>query len=140
MRLVDGLQVDLVDPVEDVEEVALGVDVDLVDGGDDLADDLLACCCPRSVAKAPQVRQQLAVDEGRERAHRAPGQSDAPGARGSGPVAPAIRRLERRRERRADRLGLLGLELLALVEDAQEQDPRQLWARTGGRRRSSHGA
>src|SRR5205823_12546292 len=43
-----------------------------------------------------------------------------------GPVLPAVRGGERGREVRADRLGFLGLTLLALVEDAEEEDPGQL--------------
>jgi hypothetical protein len=43
VRLVDRLEVDLVDAVQDVQQVPLRVHVDPVDRGHDLADHLLPC-------------------------------------------------------------------------------------------------
>jgi len=118
--------IDLVDLVDDVEEVALGVDARALDGAHDLADDLLARVRPRLLAQAPQVRQQLLVEEVEEGAQRARLQFRALGAVRRRPVAPAIRRPQRRPVLGPDRSRFVGLDLFALVEDAQEEDPGEL--------------
>ena len=123
MSLVDGFKADLVHPVEDVEEVLLGVDCDLVDRGDYLADDPLAAVAPGRRA-VPQIGQKLAVDEGEERPQRRTSIRSASSR--PGPPSPASEGFQRRREPypRAD--ALLRLDLLALVQNPQEQDPREL--------------
>ncbi len=77
-------------------------------------------------AQPLQVRQKLQVDERQEGAHRAFAQLGALRSTRSRPIAPPKRRLERRREANAKRLRLLRLQLLAVIQDAKEQDPRQL--------------
>ena len=124
--LVDGFEVDLVDAIEDVEEIALRVDVHLVDRGHDLADDLVPRRRTRLIPEPTQVREQVPVDEREVRTHGAVGELGALGSAGRGPVPPPVRRSERWGEHRPDRLCLLGLKLLALVEDPEEQDPGQL--------------
>ena len=121
-----SFEADLVDPIEDVEEVLLGVDTDPLDSRHDLAYHPLPRVRVRPIAQPAKVRQQLTVDEAEVRAHRRVGQLPALRAGRISPVAPPIGRHDRRAEADADRLGLLGLQLLALVEDPQEQDPRQL--------------
>ncbi|MFA6107802.1 MAG: hypothetical protein WDA75_03440 [Candidatus Latescibacterota bacterium] len=53
---VDGLVGDLVDLIQDVEKITLGVDADALDAGQDLADDLLARAGIRTIAQPPEVR------------------------------------------------------------------------------------
>ena len=124
--LVHRLHADLVDAVQDVQQVLLRVHRDLVERADDLADHPLAGRRAGHVAQPAQVGKQRAVHEGEIGAHRRVGQLDALRPARRGPVAPAERRLQRRRERDAERRGFLRFDLLALVEDPQEEDPRQL--------------
>ena len=115
-----------VDAIEDVEQILLGVDARALDARHDLADHLLPWRRPRLVLEPLEIGQQLLVDE---REHR----PECGGAKvtplrpvGVGPIPPAVRRLQRGREVGPDRLSLLGLALLALIEDSEEEDPRQL--------------
>jgi hypothetical protein len=66
-QVADLLVADLVDLVEDIEQVALGVDADPLDARHDLGDDLLAARGLRLLAESLEVRDQLPVDEGQER-------------------------------------------------------------------------
>ena len=126
MCLVDRVDADLVDSIEDVEEVLLCIDAYFVDRADDLADHALAGGRSRGIAKVAKMGEQLTVDEGEVRAHRGVGQLGPLRAARRGPVAPSERCLERGSERDPERGRLLGLDLFALVEDPQEEDPRQL--------------
>ena len=126
MGLVDGLHPDLVDAVQDVEEVLLRVDRDLVDRADDLADHSLPGRGAGHVAQLPEMGEQRAVDEAEIGAHRRVGQLRPFRPAGGRPVAPAEGRRQRWREPDPERRGLLRLDLLALVENPQEQDPREL--------------
>jgi hypothetical protein len=137
---VDRLVADVVYLVQHVQEVPFRVDPDAFDAGHDLADDLLPGRGVGPVAQAFQIGQEFAVHKRKEgperrtlellafpalRAVAARPAEPGPLVR-RGPVAPTIRRLERRRELRPDRLGLLRLAFLALIKDAQEEDPGQL--------------
>ena len=117
---------DVVHLVEDVEQVALGVDARPLDTGHDLADDLLSRSRAGAALEAAEVRQQLLVHEPAEAAERTRGQLPPLRPILRCPVAPAIGWFERRREFGADGLGCLGLAGLPLVEDSEEQDPCQL--------------
>ncbi len=69
---------------------------------------------------------QVSVDEGEERAERAPLKLHPLPSSGRGPILPPVRRLERGGVLGAYGLRLVRLARLALVEDPKEQDPGQL--------------
>ena len=125
VTVVDGADLDRVDAVEDVEEVLLRVDADALDAGHDLADDLLARRGARPGCQATEMREEVAVDEGEQRAEGTIRQRLALGATRGGPVPPAVRGSEGAGEGGAHGLGLLRLDLLTLVENAEEEDPCQ---------------
>ena len=101
VRRVHGFGADLVDLVQHVQKVPLGVNARALDAGEDFADDLLARRGVRLLAQSFQVRNQLAIDETEERAERAVLQFLPLRPVGRGPILPAIRRVQRRREFRA---------------------------------------
>ena len=124
VRRVHVLIAEAVDPVEDIEEVLLGVDARALDARHNLADHLLPRRRPGLVLELLEIRQQLVVDEGEHGAKSGGAQVPALRPVGISPVPPAIGRLQRGSELGADRLGLLGLALLALVQDPEEEDPQ----------------
>ena len=106
---------------------------DLLDAGQDLGDDLLARRGVRLVAQLLEVRDQLGVDEAQERlaarlvelaALVGPGLGGVLRG-GRGPVVPAVGLPERGAVAGAEGLGFQCLAVLGLVEDAEEENPRQ---------------
>ena len=123
---VGGFEAYVVNLVEDVQKIALRVDADAVHRFHDLADDFAARGGVRGVLQPAQMRDERLVDEGEDAAERAGLELGALAAVRRRPVAPPERRIERRRERSAHRLRFLRLQRLALVENPQKQNPRQL--------------
>ena len=117
-----GFIAELVDLVQHVGEVLLRVNAAALDTGHDFADDLLARGSPGAGLEGFEIGQKVFVDELPDAFLGVPPQWGV----GRGPVAPAIRGLEGGGERKAQRVGFVGLVGLALVKDAEEQDPREL--------------
>ena len=125
MLRVDAAEPDLVDFVDDVEEVALRIDARLLDGLQRLANDALAGRGVGALAHRVEKRDQFVVHEREDVAGHAVLQFYALRAVGGGPVAPAVGRLEGGGEGDAQRFVLRRLQFLALVEDAEEEHPRE---------------
>ena len=122
VRVIHGLARDFVNLVEHVEEVLFRVDPAPLHARHDLAHHLLPWRRARLILQRLQLPQQLLMHEFPNArrlvlAHR---------RTRCGPIAPAIRCAERGREWDALRLRLRHFVRLALVEDAQEKNPRQL--------------
>jgi len=91
---VNGLRADLMDFVDHVEEVPLGVDPGPFDAGHDFADDPLAGTCAGPGLQPLQIRKKLAVDETEEPTQSAVLELDSLRPVRRGPIAPAVGRLE----------------------------------------------
>jgi hypothetical protein len=123
---IDSLTAQLVHLVEHVEEIALGIDARALDARHHLADHLLARRGAGPLPQGLEVRQQVAIDEGDEAAERAGLERLPPDPVRRRPVLPAIGRREGRRKLRAHCLGLIALTRLPLIQNAEEEDPREL--------------
>ena len=110
--------------VDHVEEVPLRIDAGLVHAGEDLADEPLAGCSA-VVAQAVEIGQQVAFKE-REEAIAGPVLKQMPlDSIGRRPVAPAIRLGNGVRESSPESPCFALFPLLALIEKAKEEEPRE---------------
>jgi hypothetical protein len=112
---VDPLLAELVDAVEDLEQVVLGVDVGPRGVGEDLAQDVLPRAVRRALLEAPDGGDEITVDELLHRVELALTQFLAVpalraafcvgdgGVVGRGPVEPAVGRFQRWAEAQAKR-------------------------------------
>lgn len=112
--------------VEHVAKIPLRVDARAIHTGHDFRDHLLPRAGVRLFPERLEMRDEVAIDERKESAHRALHKFLALRRVGRGPILPAVRRGERRAEVRAHGGGALRFVHLAFVEDAEEKNPRQL--------------
>ena len=112
---------DFVDLVQDIEEVFLRVNAAALDGGHNLADDLLPGGGAALVLQAFQIGQQLLMDELPDAGLGVLAQRAIRG----GPVAPAVGRFDGGRKGDAEGLGVIGLLRFAFVENAEEENPSE---------------
>lgn len=124
--VVVGAEADVVDLVQHIKQIALGVDARAVNARHDLADDLLSGRGVRFVLQVLKVGDEPFVHEIVEGVRRRFGEPLALRGRWCRPVPPAEGLGQRRPEIRPHGPAFLGLDLLSLVEDAQEEDPGQL--------------
>jgi hypothetical protein len=69
MGIVYAVLANFVDEIEDVEEIAFGIDAGAIDAGEDLADDFLAGGGVELGVEGFEVGQKFAVDEVIEAVH-----------------------------------------------------------------------
>ena len=122
---VNGLMAEVVNPVEDVEEVALGVDTHPLHAAHDLADHFLPHAGVGLAFQALEVRKQAAIDEGEQFAELAGFHCLAQRSIRRGPILPAIGRGQRWGKGATHSLGFFLFLGFDLVENAQEQHPGQ---------------
>ena len=125
MRRVHGFRVDLVHLVQNVEKVSFGIHADPFDAGHDFADDFLPRPGIRAIFETLQIRQKVGVHEPKERTQGTILKFIAFWPARRGPILPAIGMLQRGLERDAQRFGFTLFAFLALIENAQKQNPGQ---------------
>ena len=150
MRVVDVVNADLMNQIEDVGEVGFGINANPLHSCHDAANHPLlragrwvGLACVRPVAhdvQPVQVRQQFLVDEGEKITHLGlegfalppdvtplRGQRVSLKVQGRRPILPTVGFTQGGAVGPAHRFGSLPVAGLLGIEDAQEQNPRQLW-------------